>query len=134
MYVMTSSSELRAWLLVSLFLAASNTLVAGQGIIEVDEDVLAANSSNLQTSTFGLFYKPFYHYWLPSYCAWDYGTTGVWEIVYTGGDCTNYQVTPCWERARQAARLEGLPPTTKLQTPAYDLHAYVVLDAVLFNL
>jgi len=88
---------LGALLLVSLLLIAGNSLVAGdvgaEDAAAVPEDVpvpevdIEAVPAGVATQTFGLW-KPWFPFWQPSFCAWDYWTTGVFEVVFDGAVCS----------------------------------------------
>ena len=84
---------LAALLLVSLLLIAGNSLAAD--INNLDEETPAVAAAGIEAATFGgKFWKPWFPFWQPSYCAWDYWTNGAFEIVYNGAVCS--QVTPGW--------------------------------------
>jgi len=80
---------LGALLLVSLLLNAGNSLGAGDTVL-LDENNIPITSVEVGTAHFGGFFfgKPWFSWWQPSYCGWDYWTTGVFEIVFNGGPCS----------------------------------------------
>jgi hypothetical protein len=79
---------------MSLMLIASyDSLVAAEGeMLEVlvdDLDAAAVSGQTVNTSTFwGPWgYTPYFPWWPVDYCAWDYSTTGIWQITFSGTAC-----------------------------------------------
>ena len=106
---------LGASLLVSLLLIAGISLVAGDDAPFPEYNTEAPNvdvEPVAQVTTFGGFGglgkigKPWFSWWQPSYCAWDYWTTGAFEIVINGAPCS--QVTPGWADRSTAGCSQGL--------------------------
>ena len=91
-YGMAKLPEVSVLLLVVLTLFSSHHgLVASvEGMTEVDVEVTtpAAATSDIETSTFfGWGYKPYFSWWPVDYCKWDFSTTGIWQITFSGRAC-----------------------------------------------
>jgi hypothetical protein len=86
-------ANLSASLLVALALMSTyHGLVAGEEemvVLEVEEPVASAyGADTVKTSTFSEWgYQPYYSWWPVDYCAWNFFTTGIWQITLTGGAC-----------------------------------------------
>jgi hypothetical protein len=87
---MAQLASLSALLLVILALLSSyHGLVAGEEemvVFEVEQSAVAS-ADTVKMGTFFWGYSPYYPWWPVNYCAWHFLTTGIWQIVFTGGAC-----------------------------------------------
>jgi hypothetical protein len=88
---MAKLANLSALLLVILaLLSCYHGLVAGEEemvVFEVEQSAVPSADSTVKTGTFFWGYSPYYPWWPVKYCAWDFLTTGIWQIVFNGGTC-----------------------------------------------
>ena len=122
---MAKLPEVSVLLLVVLTLFSSHHgLVASvEGMTEVNLDVTpaAATSDDIETSTFfGWGYKPYFAWWPVDYCKWDFSTTGIWQITFSGRACNaaygarlaNYARTTMRTSRSFRGIMMGLSPVT----------------------
>jgi hypothetical protein len=88
--------------LVALFLVGYMLIASHNSAVAAEEEMLVVEAASIaaaeEVSTSGgsvnssIFwghwgYTPYFPWWPVDYCAWDYSTTGIWQITYTGVAC-----------------------------------------------
>ena len=72
---------------LTLFSSYHGLVSSVEGMVEVSE-IDAVSTPNITTSTiFGWGYKPYFSWWPVDYCKWDFSTTGIWQITFSGRAC-----------------------------------------------
>ena len=87
-YGMAKLYDSSALLLVVLALFTSfDGLVTGETVfVDLDADnAVSKTADTVTTSTF--FGWPYFRWWPVGYCAWDFSTTGIWQITFAGRAC-----------------------------------------------
>ena len=100
---MATLTKVASMLLVTLTLIASyHGLAAGEEMTIVSMEPPESGLDMVTTTTIGKWgYKPYFAWWPVDYCAWDYSTTGVWQVTFTGGVCNGAYGTKLAQHARK---------------------------------
>ena len=115
--------DLSAFFLVVLTLLSSyHGLAAGQEeMLVVDLDVLSTSADSVMPRTFlGWSCKPKFTWWPVGFCAWNFSTTGIWQITFAGKACdggygarlANYARTTMTSNRSFRSFVMGVSPAT----------------------